>query len=302
MNAFPAYFPLEGRTVIVAGDGEAAEAKLRLFESAPATVKRLSGSAALDPAAYEGAILAFIAGGELAFLQAAAGAARKAGVPVNVTDHPELCDFTTPAVVDRGEVVAAIGTGGASPMLASLLRHDIETRVPEGAGRVAALFRLTQDKVRAALPDLARRRAFLRIALNGPAAQAAMAGDMAQAHRLLEQALASHVGGALASGQVRYLAAEGPVDLISLRASAALAQADVLVIDAGCDEAILNLARRDARRLNRAEVSVSALIDLTVEGLQVLRLVVGSPPLAEQTALSEAGVTYEVSPVASRPL
>ena len=140
MDAFPAFFPLSGKTVVIAGAGEAAEAKVRLFEGSPATLQRLEGEAALDPTDYAGAALAFIASPDDAFAEAAAGAARAAHVPVNVVDRPALCDFTTPAVIDRGEVVAAIGTGGASPMLATLLRHDIEARVPEGAGRVAALF------------------------------------------------------------------------------------------------------------------------------------------------------------------
>ena len=139
MDAFPAFFPLSGRTVVIAGTGEAAEAKVRLFANSPATLRRLEGDAALKPLNYEGAALAFVASADDAFARAAADAARAAHVPVNVVDRPSLCDFTTPAVIDRGEVVAAIGTGGASPMLATLLRHDIEARVPQGAGRVAAL-------------------------------------------------------------------------------------------------------------------------------------------------------------------
>src|SRR5579864_5342836 len=180
VDAFPAFFPLAGRTVVIAGAGEAAEAKARLFEGSPATVVQLDGDAARDPKSYAGAALAFVASADDAFAAAAADAARAAHVPVNVVDRPQLCDFTTPAVIDRGEVVAAIGTGGASPMLATLLRHDIEARVPEGAGRVAALFAGLQDEVRLALPEPHRRRAFLRAALTGPAAQAAMRGDQGE--------------------------------------------------------------------------------------------------------------------------
>ena len=53
MDAFPAFFPLAGRTVVIAGTGEAAEAKLRLFEGSPATLRRLEGAAAaVKPANY----------------------------------------------------------------------------------------------------------------------------------------------------------------------------------------------------------------------------------------------------------
>src|SRR5204863_2423818 len=122
------------------------------------------------PKSYAGMTLAFVAGEDDAWVLQAVEAARAAGVPVNAADRPALCDFTTPAVIDRGEVVAAIGTGGGSPMLATMLRHDIEARMPEGAGRVAALFRTMQDEIRVALPETHRRRAFLPASLTGPAA------------------------------------------------------------------------------------------------------------------------------------
>src|SRR5688500_3018435 len=100
MDAFPAFFPLAGRTVVIAGEGEAAEAKVRLFAGSPATLTRLKGSDALDPRSYVGATLAFVAAEDDDWARRAAGAARTANVPVNVVDRPALCDFTTPAVID----------------------------------------------------------------------------------------------------------------------------------------------------------------------------------------------------------
>ena len=296
MDAFPAFFPLSGRTVVVAGSGEPAQAKLRLLAGSPARIVHLQGADAADPAAYAGAALAFVASADDAFAQAAAAAARAAHVPVNVVDRPQLCDFTTPAVIDRGEVVAAIGTGGASPMLATMLRADIEQRVPEGAGRVAALFRQMQDEVRAALPQLHERRAFLREALAGPAATAAMAGDMEGAARLLREALA---GGFAAQGRVRIVVASGPVDLLTLRAVRALAAADLLVAEPAADPAIVSLARRDAERLTPAEASPERLAALTAAG-QVVVWVMTAPPGGEHlAALAGAGVAVEVLPTAA---
>ena len=292
MDAFPAFFPLAGAIVVVAGSGEGAEAKARLFEGSPAGIRRLEGEAALDPASYAGAALAFVATPDQAVAEACASAARAAGVPVNVVDRPQLCDFTTPAIIDRGEVVAAIGTGGASPMLATMLRSDVEVRVPEGAGRVAALFRALQDEVRQALPDLHRRRAFLRAALAGPAARAAMAGDSAEAARLLREALAS---GEPPAGRVQFIDARGPAELLTLSAARALAAADVLVCDPEASAEVLSLARRDAERLPSR--SVEELAALTAQGMTVVRLVTGSVWRAEQAALGAAGVETEVLPV-----
>jgi precorrin-2 dehydrogenase/sirohydrochlorin ferrochelatase len=293
MDAFPAFFPLSGKTVVIAGVGEAAEAKVRLFAGSPATLRRLDGEAALSPAAYEGAALAFIASPDDAFAEAAAGAARAAHVPVNVVDRPALCDFTTPAVIDRGEVVAAIGTGGASPMLATLLRHDIEARVPEGAGRVAALFATLQAEVRRALPDPHRRRAFLRTALTGPAAEAAMRGDSGLAVRLLREALARDQPGA---GMVQFIDARGPADLLTLKAARALAAADILVCDPDAHAEVLALARRDAERTGPQ--TPGRLGELAAQGLRVARLITGTAWRSEQAGLEADGVETEVLPIA----
>lgn len=292
MDAFPAFFPLAGRIVVIAGAGDAAEAKVRLFEGSPAALVRLTDARAADPAAYAGAILAFVASSDDAFATAAAAAARAAHVPVNVVDRPALCDFTTPAIIDRGEVVAAIGTGGASPMLATLLRHDLEARIPQGAGRVAALFRRMQDEVRGAIPDLPRRRAFLRAALSGPAALAAQAGDMEGAMTRLRAALAEDE---TPSGVIDYVDARGPADLLTLRSARAIAAADVLVTDADADPEILALARRDAEHRDAAVTDAGALAALARDGLRVVRLVAAMGWQAELGAVQALGV--EAGPV-----
>ncbi len=267
MDAFPAFFPLANRKVVIAGSGEGAQAKARLFEGSPANVVRVEGDAALAPASYADALLAFIVG-EPDFAEAAARAAARAGAIVNVTDRPDLCDFTTPAIVDRGEVVAAIGTGGASPMLATLLRSELEARLPEGIGRVAALFRQLQDEVRAGLPDLPQRRAFLRDALQGMAAQAAMDGEMERAARLLREAL---TGAQAARGEVLEIEASGPADLLTLRQLRALGAADVLIVGGSANPDVAALARRDAERADSLdEDEVAALV---AKGRKVVRLV-----------------------------
>ena len=296
MDAFPAYFPLAGAKVVIAGSGEGALAKLRLLASSPATLVRVEGTSAFLSGSYAGATLVFIDGEDEAFAKAAAAAARAARVLVNVSDRPELCDFTTPAVIDRGEVVAAIGTGGASPMLATMLRNDIEQRVPEGAGRVAALFRRFQDEVRQGFPDLHLRRAFLRDSLSGPVARAAQAGDMEQAERLFLAAIAE---GLKAAGRVQFVAGRGPADLLTLRASRALAAADILAADEGADPDILSMARRDAERLSPSEATAERIIELVRSGRRVVRLLVQNPPVSESQALAAAGVTVEILASAS---
>ncbi|MES2035703.1 MAG: NAD(P)-dependent oxidoreductase [Pseudomonadota bacterium] len=297
MDVFPAFFPLAGRKVVVAGIGEAADAKARLFDGSPATLVRLEGPEAFLVGSYVGAVLAFIAGDDL-FVQAAASAARAARALVNVVDRPALSDFHTPALIDRGEVVAAVGTSGSAPMLASLIRNAIEARVPQGSGKVAALLRRHQEAVRAAIPDLTQRRSFLRDVLSSPAAEAAMAGDAATADRLMTEALANN---GEAAGRIRFVAGRGPADLITLRASRALAEADVIVIPSGVEPGILALGRRDAARLTPDEADPAALIDLARGGRQVVRLVTGPLEPADLRALADAGVAVEVLLAAPNP-
>lgn len=295
MDAFPAFFPLAGRKVVIAGSGEPAEAKLRLLESSPAQLVRLEGPEALLPGAYAGAVLVFVADPDEAFCRGAHAAAKAARALVNVADKPELCDFTTPAVIDRGEVVAAIGTGGASPMLATMLRNDIEQRVPEGTGRIAALFRRFQDDVRGRFPELHARRAFLRDALSSAAAEAARTGDMDKAQQLFREALAK---GPKAIGKIQLVSGLGPADLVTLRASRALAAADLLVIDPGCDPDILAMARRDAERSTPEEASAEHMVELARDGRRVVRILARAPRPGEAEALAASGVTVEVLPVA----
>lgn len=293
MDAFPAFFPLAGRRVVVAGSGEAAENKARLFDGSPASLVRLTEAEAVSPGVLDGAALVFLASADEAFLETAAASARLAGAAVNVVDHPAMCDFYTPALIDRGPVVAAVGATGAAPLLAAMLRNDIEILLPEGTGRIAELFRATRDDVRAALPAMGPRRAFLRQALRSPAAEAAMAGESRRAEALLREALAAFDGAASSMGRVDFIVGDGPADLLSLRAARALSQADVLIADPNSASEILALARRDARRLPLAQIATLRLIELAGEGLRVVCVTAGDVDTAipRAVALSGAGVS-----------
>jgi precorrin-2 dehydrogenase/sirohydrochlorin ferrochelatase len=263
MEAFPAFFPLGGRRVVIAGEGEGVDAKVRLLAGSPATIERVTGQAALSAAAYAGAVLAFIASPDAAFCDAASAAARDAGVPTNVVDHPELSDFHTPAIIDRGQVVAAIGTAGAAPIVAALVRAELEAKLPAGLGALVELFGKLRAESRAALPDLAQRRAFLRAMMGGQVADAADAGDLAAAERLMRAALAE---GAAMLGVVWLIETPERRDLLSLRAARALAEADTLVLGHGVASDVAVLARRDAPRRELAQTDAAFLVEEAEQG------------------------------------
>lgn len=289
MEAFPAFFPLSGRRVVIAGEGEGADAKARLLAGSPATVTRLRGAAALTADAYAGAVIAFVASADAGFCRDAAAAARGAGVPVNVVDHPELCGFHTPAIVDRGQVVAAVGTAGAAPIVAALLRAELEAKIPAGLGRLAALFGELRPEIVAAFPDLAQRRAFLRALLSSPVAEAADQGDIEGARRRLRAELGK---GVAAFGQVWLIAAPPSRDLLSLRAARALAEAETLVLGEGVDPAVAALARRDAPQRALAAIDAAFLAREASEGRQtaVVANIAALRPLA--AALAALGAPH----------
>jgi precorrin-2 dehydrogenase/sirohydrochlorin ferrochelatase len=287
MDIFPAFYPLKGRRVVIAGDGEPAESKARLFAGSRAEIVRLVGDEALDPAAYAGAALIFIASWDETFAVAAAAAARTLGVPVNVVDRPAMSDFHTPAIVDRGAVVAAIGTGGGAPVLASLLRAEIEARIPTGAGALAALLGERRRALRAAFPDLADRRSFFRAILAGEVARAAET-DQSLAGRLLDEAIAK---GWKAVGGVSVIVLPEAADLISLRAVRVLNVADVVVGGPGAEAILASHARRDAEHLAPDALSAPMLADLASAGRRVA--LVGIDDAAMVGALKQAGVNVE---------
>lgn len=285
MEAFPAFFPLKGLRVVIAGDGEAAEGRARLLAGSPAQIVRLEAAEAVQASAWLGVKLGFIAIDDAAQAERAAAAARAAGAVVNVFDRPALSDFHTPAIIDRGQVVAAIGTGGAAPVLAQLLRAEVEARVPESAGAIAAVLGKKRADLVAAFPDLVQRRAFVRAVLGGAPGTAAEAGDIEGARARLEAMIAA---GFSAIGRVWLIEPPGANDLISLRAQRALNFADVIIAPASAEDLITRHARRDAERHETADVSVIA-----AQARAGALVAVVAPPADLEQVLAAVGVKAE---------
>ena len=333
MQTFPAALPLEGKTVVVTGVGPMAEAKLRLFLTSPAQLRWLRGrqestspsalenrAQTLDRAPeardFEGAALVFIAEADPTARRQQARWARNAGALVNLVDEPAGSDFQTPALVDRDEVVVAIATGGAAPVLSVDLRAAIERLLPPRIGRLAALAREMRSTVKRVLGDFETRRAFWERVLRGPARDLALAGDQEGARRAFLDTL--NRPEAPREGVVHLIGAgPGDPELLTLRAARLLREADVIVHDRLVSPEVLDLARRDARRVdvgkqrNHHPVPQEAIEALLVEeaqkGQRVVRLKGGDPFIfgrggEEITALRAAGLRVEVTPGISAAL
>jgi uroporphyrin-III C-methyltransferase/precorrin-2 dehydrogenase/sirohydrochlorin ferrochelatase len=246
MQSFPIFMRLQGRRVLVVGSGQAAAAKQRLLEAAGARVELVA-----EVDSLEGYALVFGASGDDARDRVVSEAARAAGIPVNVVDRPELSDFIMPAVVDRGEVVIGISTGGSAPILAQRIRAQIEDVLPNGLDRLAAFARRFRNAVQTRVTDNATRRRFWERFFEGEGAALVMAGEDTRAARKIIRELnaADATEGGAGSLTVIELVSNNSDDL-TLGALRALRKADVIAHDANVAAEILDYARRDARRVS----------------------------------------------------
>lgn len=310
LSHFPAFFALAGVPVLVIGAGDLAEAKARLVERAGARVARWPDWApGADLTGFRLIIAAPEAGSvDLPALHAAATAAR---VPLNVADRPEFCDFILPAIIERGPVTIAVSTGGASPILARLLRAVLEKAIPPGYGTLARLAGAFRARVAAALPDSTERKAFWEKHLSGAVADLALAGNAAAAEAALADALASpSTPDRLPVALVG--AGPGDPDLLTLRAARLIAAADIILYDALVGDGVLRLAKREAKLIpvgkrcgDRTSMTQAAINDALLaaarSGGRVVRLKGGDPgvfgrALEEITHLETHGFPVELVP------
>jgi uroporphyrin-III C-methyltransferase/precorrin-2 dehydrogenase/sirohydrochlorin ferrochelatase len=249
MQSFPIFMRLTGRPVLVVGPveggGQTAAAKQRLLEAAGARVDLVTEIESL-----EGYALVFGASGDDARDRAVSAAARASGIPVNVVDRPELSDFIMPAVVDRGEVVIGISTGGSAPILAQRIRAQIEDVLPNGLDRLAAFTRRFRAAVQTRVTDNATRRRFWERFFDGEGADLVMAGEDYRAARKIIRDLNAAEATRSGAGSLTVIdLASNHSDDLTLGALRALRKADVIAHDAGVASEILDYARRDARRV-----------------------------------------------------
>lgn len=231
--SLPLFHRVAGQSVIVLGEGEAAEAKRRLVERAGGVVVGEEDA---------GVRLAFVA---LDAPEEAAARLRARGVLVNVVDRPELCDFTAPSILDRSPVLIAIGTGGASAGLAKALRLRLEALLPQSLGRLAEGLGAARAKLRARWPDAGDRRRALDVALGeGGALDPLRAESADRLDGWLDGAAEALAGGVV---EIR-LRSVDPEDL-TLREARLLGSADVLAHEDGVPAAVLDRARADAARV-----------------------------------------------------
>ena len=270
MSFLPIFLDISAGIVAVVGSSHAALAKLRLLRSLGANIRWFPCTAEVDedvlrsapgPGALEishahpggadlSGIVALVSSAGKDIDEKTSRRCRAAGIPVNVVDNVDLSTFIFPAIVDRGDVVVAIGTGGTSPVIARRLREKIEALLPARIGELSGLIGRYRARFVATKRAISSRSFWEKI-IDGPIGALALAGRREEAEAQLVAAIDVRDAGAPNQVGTVYLVGAGPgdPDLLTLKAAQALADADIVFYDDLVASEILDRARRDADRV-----------------------------------------------------
>ena len=330
MDFLPVSMNIRDRDCLVVGGGSVAARKAAILHSAGARIHVVAAKlcdevrALIDKGQYQHTdrnfaeedlldkVLVIAATNDKATNQEVSKLAKSRYLPVNVVDNPSLCSFIMPSIIDRSPLQVAISTGGASPVLARMLRTQLESNIPNSYGKLAALVEGYRDQVKAAFGSIEQRRSFWEDILEGPVAELVFAGKEAEAHQRLQQAIDEAKVKPDYQGEV-YLVGAGPgdPDLLTFRALRLMQKADVVVYDRLVSDAIMELVRRDSEKFyvgkERDKHAVEqedinqCLVRLAREGKRVLRLKGGDPFIfgrggEEISTLMDEGVNFQVVP------
>lgn len=330
MSLYPLFADLTDRAVLVVGGGEVAERKVRALLKADARVSvgapvlntqlarwvaaeritHVPGSFAEDWLNDMWLVIAATNDNSINRRVAAAGERRR--LLVNVVDDAQLCSFHVPAIVDRSPLTIAISSAGAAPVVARRVRERLEQLLEPSLGALVDLAGRHRDKIRQRHQHMTSRRRFYNGLLDGPVARLLRSEKPEQAEQVLLDQLAEPAATDVA-GQVTLVGA-GPGDpgLLTLKAQRALGEADVILHDRLVSDAIIDLARRDAERIDVGkrvgedhEATQQRIGDLMCDharaGRRVVRLKGGDPFIfgrgGEELELLRAhDIDYEVVP------
>ncbi|HEU4357293.1 MAG TPA: siroheme synthase CysG [Xanthobacteraceae bacterium] len=325
----PIFFELEGKRAIVAGDGAPVAWKAELLSATGANVEVFAehpceelcllaaqaprGSLTLrhrrwQPEDFAGAAVSVGGFEDETDAEQFAGAARAAGVPVNVIDRPAYCDFSFGAIVNRSPLVIGISTDGAAPVFAQAIRAKLEAMIPRGLSRWAEAARRWRRMVQSsALSPAARRRfwqLFAAFAVNHPGHEPTQSDFDALFGKTNEQSPEAGTVTLVGAGP-------GDPELLTLRALRALQSAEIILIDDLVAPEILDFARREAKKMlvgktghggacKQDEIN-ALMIALAKAGRRVVRLKGGDPLIfaratEEIAACHTAGISVEIIP------
>jgi uroporphyrin-III C-methyltransferase/precorrin-2 dehydrogenase/sirohydrochlorin ferrochelatase len=328
MKLYPLFARLDNLTVLVVGGGEVAVRKCqallasgaRVVVGAPelhaqlvkwrdaGAIRHLAGE--FRESWLEDASLVIAATADEVVNRRVAVEAAARRVLINVVDDARLSTFHVPAVIDRAPLQIAISSGGAAPMLARWVRERVETVLDHAIGPLALLLDRSRHRIRARFSNLAQRRVFYTRFIEGNALSLLRRQRPLEAQEELDRAVRDaperRVGSVTLVG-----AGPGDPGLLTLRALRVLNEADVILHDHLVSNEILDLARRDAQRIevgkqagkhSVSQEQIHAMLLLHARaGRRVVRLKGGDPLVfgrggEEMEFLRAHAIAYEIVP------
>jgi uroporphyrin-III C-methyltransferase/precorrin-2 dehydrogenase/sirohydrochlorin ferrochelatase len=217
-----------------------------------------------------------------------------------------------PSVIDRSPVIVAVSTGAVAPFLARMLRGRLEAFIPAGYGRLATIIGSFRKEIKSKIKHLSKRRHFWESIFDTDVPELVYSGEEQKAKDKIKSLLDNQIANDKEVGEV-YLVGAGPgdPDLLTFRALRLMQQADVVIFDRLVAPAVVDLARRDAKRIYVGKKQDAhtvpqegindLLVDEALKGYRVLRLKGGDPFVfgrggEEIDTLMEKGIRFQVVP------
>lgn len=303
MKRFPLFVNLDKLPVLVVGGGEIAERKINLIIKANANVEVLARKfspnvekliiknklkkieKSLDIGSLKCNYSLIIAATDSKQINKKLfNFATKNNILINVVDQPELCTCTFGSIVERGDLVVAISSGGSAPVFARNLREKFETLLPQSTKQLIDFSATIREKVIRSFSQFNKRRIFWELFFDAFATKKKVTRhDLTKLSNQLIKSLRNKKNGEV------FLVGAGPGDpeLLTLRALHLLQKADICIYDNLVSKEILELVRRDAHMIYAGKLRNNhtieqkeinkLLISYAKKGLRVLRLKGGDP-------------------------
>lgn len=305
MSYFPFFRDIEADTCLVIGGGKVAARKIEKLMDFGVKIKvvapSISGSITgmtdkgsqiecihreFEASDLDGIDFVIAAAGENVD-ETAARLCKERGIPVNVVDNQELCDFIFPSIVKRGDFVAGMVTGGKSPVTAAKLRRDFDANVSNNIENILDYLGNIRNVAKERIADDKKRTSFIREISEFCIKTDRVCTD-AQEKIFWDKYTSEEISRAsVLPGAALVGAGCGSYELITLKGLSEIRRAEVIVYDDLIDEHLLEFApesceliyagKRSGRHSKAQEEINELLVTKALEGKYVVRLKGGDP-------------------------
>ena len=208
MRYFPINIDIQGKKCVVIGGGNVAYRKILSLINTGARVEIISPVATgeikklvnhssiswikkkYEQGDLEGATLAFVAVDSSHISSEVTSEAKELSIPVNVADDPSLCSFTLPSIVERGDLMITVSTGGKCPSLARHVRLGIEDIIDDAYGVMLTILAEVRKQLLKAKIDHDKCRDLLNKLISSDILSLLRQGETEKASKIADETLA----------------------------------------------------------------------------------------------------------------